>query len=73
MVPFSDADFLVWIDVLGAGVWIGGRIALGMVMPMPRSTPDVRSSLSRGTSCAYVAWPSGHNNVLIALRSSIAR
>jgi uncharacterized membrane protein len=47
MVYFSGADFVLWIHVLAACVWIGGQITLGMVMPMLRSTPDVMRDIAR--------------------------
>jgi len=47
LVHFSGADFVLWIHVLAACVWIGGQITLGLVMPMLRPTPDVMRDIAR--------------------------
>jgi putative copper export protein len=47
VVSFTGADFVLWIHVLAACVWIGGQITLGMVMPMLRTVPDVMHDIAR--------------------------
>ncbi len=47
MVRLTGADFVLWIHVLAACIWIGGQITLGMVMPMLRSVPEVMRDIAR--------------------------
>lgn len=47
MIHFTGADFVLWIHVLAACVWIGGQITLGMVIPMLRSSPDLMRHIAR--------------------------
>jgi putative copper export protein len=47
MVTLTGADFVLWIHVLAACIWIGGQITLGMVMPMLRTVPDVMRNVAR--------------------------
>jgi putative copper export protein len=54
MVTLTGSDFVLWIHVLAACIWIGGQITLGMIMPMLRTTPDVMRNVARRFQ--NVAW-----------------
>jgi putative copper export protein len=47
MVRLTGSDFVLWIHVLAACIWIGGQITLGMMMPMLRTVPDVMRDIAR--------------------------
>jgi putative copper export protein len=47
MVKLTGSDFVLWIHVLAACIWIGGQITLGMIMPMLRTVPDVMRDIAR--------------------------
>ncbi len=47
MVSFTLADFVLWIHVLAACVWIGGQITLGMIVPMLRNTQELMHAVAR--------------------------
>lgn len=41
MVDFTGADYVLWIHVIAACVWIGGQITLAMIVPMLRTSPGL--------------------------------
>jgi hypothetical protein len=43
----TGSDFVPWIHVPAACIWIGGQITLGMMMPMLRTVPDVMRDIAR--------------------------
>lgn len=57
MVRLTTADFVLWIHVLAACVWIGGQITLGMIMPTLREVPEtMRAIANRFQNLAWVAF-----------------
>jgi putative copper export protein len=57
MVTLTGSDFVLWIHVLAACIWIGGQITLGMIMPMLRTTPDImRNAARRFQNAAWGAF-----------------
>jgi len=54
MVTFTLADYVLWIHIIAACVWIGGQIVLGMIVPLLRS--DVRLLRSVAFTFQNAAW-----------------
>jgi putative copper export protein len=53
----STFTFVLWIHVLAACVWIGGQVAIGMVLPMLRGQPEMlRAAAGRFQRVAWIAY-----------------
>jgi putative copper export protein len=54
MLSPHGSDFVLWIHVLAACVWIGGQITIGMLVPVLRGQPEVLATAARRYQ--WVAW-----------------
>jgi putative copper export protein len=55
MLPIGGHALLLWFHVLGACTWIGGQLAVAVVVPVLRGEPRLAAALGRRFQ--WVAWP----------------
>ncbi len=58
MLPVSDDTIRLFLHVLGATVWVGGQIALLVIIPVlrPRGRDAIRDVATRFQAAAWVAY-----------------
>lgn len=55
MLPISAASLVLWVHVVAACVWIGGQVAVAVLIPALRGRGDLAAVAGRRYQA--VAWP----------------
>ena len=55
MLRVSQAEFVLWLHVIAASIWIGGQVTVAAVIPTLRQHPALVRTV--GQKYQMVAWP----------------